>query len=169
MTELVDILDAQGRPTGRSVPRGTFLKEDERVLYVLAIVENQEGRFLITRRALDKHWAAGWWEVPGGGVSAGETSQEAVCRELAEEVGLDVSQEDLTPIWRYENVDTRRGDNYIVDIYHFHLVLGEQDVTLQQSEAIDFRLASRQEIARLAEKGVFLHYSRLEQALTGEG
>ncbi|MFR6495309.1 MAG: NUDIX domain-containing protein [Ruminococcus sp.] len=28
--------------------------------------------YLITRRKLDKEWAPGWWEVPGGGVRAGE-------------------------------------------------------------------------------------------------
>ncbi|HAM16132.1 MAG TPA: DNA mismatch repair protein MutT, partial [Eggerthellaceae bacterium] len=88
MDELIDIYDADRRKTGATIPReGAFLKEGEFMLYVLAIVQNADGKYLITRRSLDKHWAAGWWEVTGGGVLAGETSEQAVRREMREEVG----------------------------------------------------------------------------------
>lgn len=169
MEELIDIYDRDGNRTGLTIPRvGAFLSEGQYMLYVLAITEDAEGRFLITRRAMDKHWAAGWWEVSGGGVRAGETSAEAVVREVGEETGLDVSGQRLSPIWRYENVDLKRGDNYIVDIYHFHLDFSTDDVVLQESEAIDSRLATWDEISRLNDEGVFLHYSRVEQALSAE-
>ena len=170
MEELIDIYDAQRNRTGVTIPReGARLKEGEYMLYVLAIVEDARGRFLITQRSLDKHWAAGWWEVTGGGVLAGETSAQAVVREVAEEVGLDVSGEVLEPVYAYENVDLERGDNYIVDIYHFHLNVAEADVTLQDSEAIACRFATWEEICTLADAGTFLHFSRLEQALAAEG
>ena len=65
--------------------KGSFLHEGEYMLYVLAIIEDASGRILITRRALDKRWAAGWWEVTGGGVMAGETSAAAVVREVRED------------------------------------------------------------------------------------
>ena len=58
---------------------------------VLALIQDRAGRTLITQRSADKRWAAGWWEVPGGGVLAGETSLQAVVREVREEVGLDLS------------------------------------------------------------------------------
>ena len=82
-TELIDIYDQNRRPTGQVVPRkGTFLKEGQFMLYVLALIQNADGRFLITQRALNKKWAAGWWEVTGGGASAGETSAQAITREV---------------------------------------------------------------------------------------
>ena len=149
--------------------KGSFLHEGEYMLYVLAIIEDASGRILITRRALDKRWAAGWWEVTGGGVMAGETSAAAVVREVREETGLDVSAEPLAPVWRYRNVDLARGDNYIVDNYHFHLAFDVADVRLQQREAIGCRLATRAQVDELARQGVFLHYERLRQALTAEG
>jgi len=71
-------------------------------------------------------------------------------------------------VWRYRNVDLTRGDNYIVDIYHFHLDFDEGDVRLQQREAIGCRLATRAEVDELARQGVFLHYERLRQALSAE-
>ena len=107
--------------------------------------------------------------MPGGGALSGETSAQAVVREVGEEAGLDVSGEGLAPVYSYENVDLKRGDNYIVDIYHFHLDVAADDVTLQDSEAIDFRFATWGEIAAIAETGAFLHYERLRQALAAEG
>ena len=170
MEELIDLYDANRVRIGKTIPReGAFLEEGEYMLYVLAIVENAEGNYLITRRSLDKHWAAGWWEVTGGGVLSGETSVQAVLREVGEEVGLDVSGQPLEPVYSYRNVDLERGDNYIVDIYHFHLDVTEEDVTLQDSEAIDCKFASWDEIQQLAADGVFLHFSRLRQALEAEG
>ena len=169
MDEYIDIYDADRNRTGKTILReGAFLQKGEFMLYVLAIIENAEGKYLITQRSMDKHWAAGWWEVTGGGVLSGETSAQAVVREVREEVGLDVSGEPLEPVYAYTNVDLKAGDNYIVDIYHFHLDVSEQDVTLQDSEAIDCAFASWEDIVRLADDGVFLHFSRLHQALEAE-
>ena len=166
MEELIDIYDADRNRTGKTIPReGAFLKEGEYMLYVLAIVQDLQDRFLITQRSLDKHWAAGWWEVTGGGVLSGETSEQSVVREVREEVGLDVSTQPLEPVYAYKNVDLERGDNYIVDIYRFRLDVTEDDVTLQDSEAIACKFATWDEICTLADEGKFLHFSRLQQAL----
>ena len=45
-------------------------------------------RVLIAERPPGKHMA-GWWEFPGGKVSAGETDAAALERELREELGID--------------------------------------------------------------------------------
>lgn len=166
MEELIDIYDRNRNFTGLRIPReGARMNEGQYMLYVLAIIQDMQGRILITQRSMDKHWAAGWWEVTGGGVSAGETSEQAIVRELAEEVGLDVADYPLERIYAYENVDLESGDNYIVDIYRFRLDFTENDVVLQASEAIDCKLATFAEIEQLAEQGVFLHFKRIEQAL----
>lgn len=170
MEELIDIYDADRKRTGKTVPReGAFMNDGEFMLYVLAIVQNAEGKYLITQRSMDKSWAAGWWEVTGGGVLSGETSVQAVVREVREEVGLDVSGQPLEPVHAYRNVEPGGGDNYIVDIYHFHLDVDERDVTLQDSEAIGCAFATWDEICQLADEGKFLHFKRLRQALEAEG
>ena len=68
------------------------LKDDEYHLTVLGVVVRPDGRFLITQRVMTKSWAPGWWEVSGGGVTAGESSYDAVCREVLEETGLEVTE-----------------------------------------------------------------------------
>ncbi len=169
MDELIDIYTDDRIFTGKTIPReGAFLQEGEYMLYVLALLENRNGEFLITQRSFDKHWAGGWWEVTGGGVLSGETPHDAVTREVGEETGLDVSDQLIEPVYSYENVDLKRGDNYFVDIYHFHLDFTAEDVVLQSSEAIDFRLATWDDIVALNEQGIFLHFNRLCQALAAE-
>ena len=169
MEEFIDIYDADRAFTGKTIARkGAFLHEGEFMLYVLAIVQDLQGRYLITQRSLDKHWAAGWWEVTGGGVLAGESSVQAVVREVREEVGLDVTDQRIEPVHSYTNIDLESGDNYIVDIYHFHMDVTKDDVTLQDSEAIDCMFATWDEIRAIADKGEFLHFSRLQQALEAE-
>lgn len=170
--ERMDIYDGEKQRTGRVVPRSSFLQAGEYMLYVLALIERpSDGRFLITRRALTKKWAAGAWEVSGGGALAGEDSFTAVTREVREETGLDISAVPAamrTPIYGYRNEDLKRGDNYFVDIYHVKMEFADADVTIEQSEAIDFRMATMDEIRALHEADAFLHYKRIQEALAAE-
>ena len=53
----------------------------------IAIVKNADNQFLISLRAKDVH-QGGKWEFPGGKVEQGEQPEQAMCRELVEEVGL---------------------------------------------------------------------------------
>ncbi|MFW1676766.1 Nudix family hydrolase [Pontibacter sp. JAM-7] len=54
------------------------------------VVKNAQGAILLARRPVDKH-QGGLWEFPGGKVEPGESAQAALARELAEEVGIDIT------------------------------------------------------------------------------
>ena len=73
--EYLDIRTRDGRLAGRSVPRGTKLKKGEYFLAVAVVVRAGE-KWLVTQRAPGKT-APLLWEFPGGGVQAGEKSEEA--------------------------------------------------------------------------------------------
>ncbi len=139
------------------------LKDDEYHLSVLGVLQNTEGKYLITRRVLTKQWAPGWWEVSGGACMAGESSFEAVIREVKEETGIDVSEAKGGFVFSYHRDNPGTGDNYFVDIYKFMLDFDEKDVTIQKEEATDFRLATHDEIKDLNAKGIFLHYDSIKQ------
>ena len=86
-----DIYTADRVRTGRTMARNDWnMRPGEYHITVLALLERPDHRILITQRALDKAWAAGHWEIPGGGVRADETPEEAVRREVLEETGLDL-------------------------------------------------------------------------------
>ena len=90
--EMWDIYDKDKKRTGRLMKRNDWcLKDGEYHLTVLGVVKRPDGKFLITKRAMDKAWAPGWWEISGGAAMAGEDSLDAVKREILEETGLDVN------------------------------------------------------------------------------
>ncbi len=166
--EYWDIYDKNKQRTGRQMKRNDWiLQDDEYHLTALGVVCRPDGKFLITRRAADKHWGPGMWEVPGGGVLAGEDSLAAAVREVEEETGLAVSGSDAEHLLTYRRENPGTGDNYIVDVYRFVLDFNEAEVRLQREEADGFRLADAEEIRALAQQGMFLHYDSIKEAFEG--
>ena len=55
----------------------------------VGIIRNAAGEIYITQRAADAHMA-NKWEFPGGKIEADESAEQAVIRELQEEVGIAV-------------------------------------------------------------------------------
>ena len=160
--EYWDIYDKDRNLTGRTMKRNDFtMKDGDYHLTVLGVICRPDGKFLITQRSLDKHWAAGWWEVSGGGVMAGETSEQAVYREVLEETGLDVSHAEGGYQFSYHRES--KGDNYFVDIYKFILDFDETQVTPQLAEMQGFMLADKAQIEEFARQGIFLHYDSIKK------
>ncbi len=62
--------------------------ESNAVLVTAAALLDVDGRVLIGQRPADKQHG-GLWEFPGGKVEAGETPDQALARELREELGVD--------------------------------------------------------------------------------
>ena len=58
---------------------------------------NEQGKVLINTRPEGKDYA-GYWEFPGGKVEENETPEEAIIRELKEEINIDVSAACLAPL-----------------------------------------------------------------------
>lgn len=60
---------------------------------VYAIIFGEGTVLLAHRRDID------WWNLPGGGMELGETVEEAMCREVREETGLEVEVERLVGVY----------------------------------------------------------------------
>lgn len=58
---------------------------------------DRDGRVLLARRPEGKPMA-GLWEFPGGKLSEGETPEQALIRELREELGIETEASCLAPI-----------------------------------------------------------------------
>ena len=71
------------------------------VQVAVGVLIQENGAFLLTSRPAGKPYA-GYWEFPGGKVEEGETTFQALCRELREELGIDVLS--AMP-WKVEVVD----------------------------------------------------------------
>ena len=67
------------------------------VLVAACVLLDREGRVLLARRPEGRP-LAGLWEFPGGKIEAGEVPEDALVRELREELGIAIAKDDLTPL-----------------------------------------------------------------------
>ncbi len=66
------------------------------ILVAAAALVDGQGRVLLAQRGKGRSMA-GLWEFPGGKVQTGETPEQALVRELEEELGLAIDVKNLTP------------------------------------------------------------------------
>jgi 8-oxo-dGTP diphosphatase len=92
MTEtFVSVVDAdQPRSTDRSL-----------VQVAVGVLVRDDQAFLLTSRPEGKAYA-GYWEFPGGKLEADETVEQALCRELQEEIGITIQN---CTLWKTERID----------------------------------------------------------------
>jgi 8-oxo-dGTP diphosphatase len=68
--------------------RDTYVVTSQVIQCVGAVIRDATGRLLLIRRGHDP--GAGLWSLPGGRIEPGESDEQAVVREIAEETGLAV-------------------------------------------------------------------------------
>ncbi|PMO40069.1 7,8-dihydro-8-oxoguanine-triphosphatase [Vibrio sp. 10N.222.52.B12] len=77
----------------------------KRIHIVAAIIFNEDrSQIFITKRPDDKH-KGGFWEFPGGKVEQNETVEQAMIRELEEEIGITVTEQALFEHLEYDYPD----------------------------------------------------------------
>ena len=113
-----------------------------RIVSAAALV-GEDGRIFLARRPLDKA-LPGLWEFPGGKVEQGETPEQALVRELIEEIGVTVDPAHMTPLtFASEPV---AGKHMLLLLYVVHRWTGEP----QALEAPDIGWFTLDEMAALA-------------------
>jgi 8-oxo-dGTP diphosphatase len=110
----------------------------ERIVVVAAVIE-RNGEFLVARRLTGTH-LAGFWEFPGGKVHQGETHEQALQREIVEE--LNTAIDGLQKIFHTSHTYPER----TVDLHFYRGTLsGAPEPALGQ----ELRWISRGEFASL--------------------
>ncbi len=119
-SELLEVFDSAGRPTGRARPRAAIHQAgDWHQAFHCWILRGDGREIVLQRRALTKDTFGGYWDAAAAGHwRFGESAAEAA-REIAEELGLDVSFSRLT--YRGRERASRRFANGLID-REFHQV-----------------------------------------------
>lgn len=125
--ELNDIYDKDRNLTGRVHRRNTRWAPGEYGLVVCVWVYDGRGNLLMTRRAPQKSYAH-TWENPGGAAKTGETSRQAIRRELFEETGIRAEESD------FEYLSTTRDSHSFYDHYCLKAEVPLEKIVLQPGE-----------------------------------
>ena len=91
--ELRECYDEYSNPTGETYYKGDKLPEGRYPMQVIISIQNSKGEFLMQKRVPRK---GGNWGVTGGHPKAGETPIQGAITEVKEELGLDITAEQLT-------------------------------------------------------------------------
>lgn len=114
---------------------------------VAAVIRDQQGRVLIAKRPDDKH-QGGLWEFPGGKLEDNETRQQALARELHEELGITVNTAQPLIQFRYDYPD----QSVLLDVWQVDQFSGDAHgkegqqinwVDTKDFEQYDFPVANR--------------------------
>ncbi|UAA38081.1 8-oxo-dGTP diphosphatase MutT [Paraneptunicella aestuarii] len=124
----------------------------KQVKVAVGVVLRGEMTFL-TRRLAHQH-QGGKWEFPGGKIEAGETTEQALTRELAEEIGIEVHSSEPLVVIEHQYPDK----HVMLDVHTVNDFSGEpqglegqegQWVALNDLDSMDFPEANKEIITRL--------------------
>ena len=145
-----DIYDKNRILTGRTHRRGEPWGAGEFGLVVCVWVHDGKGNLLMTRRAPGKSFA-GTWENSGGAAQAGETSLQAVVRELREETGIAASAE------AFEYLSTTRDAHCFYDHDCLQADVSLEQITLLPGETDDVRWVPFEDVHGMIDRGEICH------------
>ena len=140
--EFNDVYDENRNLTGKVHKRGTPWRKGEYGLVVCAWVCDGRGNVLLTRRAPEKSYP-GTWENSGGAALVGETSRQAMVRELFEETGIKAEEAE------FEFLESGRDRTMHYDYYCLRREIPLETVVLQPGETDAVRWASYEQVHEL--------------------
>lgn len=148
MVELWDVYDENRQKTGKIVERGKdMLKRGEYHIAIEALLINDEGKILISQRAAHRKRYPLMWECNGGSAVMGETSVQAIVREMREELGIEFKEEEAIFLKEY------KGDIYFKDYWVFKTNVKPEDLTFPDGESIAAKWVTIDEILKMRENG----------------
>ena len=153
MQELIDLYNKERRRTGKIIPRGAMIPKGSYRLVVHAAIFNSKGEMLIQKRSASKRlWSDKWDISVGGAVSAHEKSNQAMQREIKEELGVDIDLTKDRPIFTFNFFDG------FDDIYLIEKNLNLNELVLQASEVSEVKYATYEEIVEMMQQEKFIIY-----------
>lgn len=141
--ELLDIYDEHAIPTGKTILRGTPIRNGEYSLSVHMYIYTPKGKFLLQKRSTKKRSLPGIWSVTCGAVKAGEDSITAGIREAKEEVGLDI------PADSFQFIEKIKRRHSFIDLYFIEHDFDIDMCQLQKDEVDSVRLCTPTELLSL--------------------
>lgn len=160
--EYWDVYDKKGKWKRRAIRKGERLKNNEYHIIVEGWILRDDGNFIIQRRALNKKSFAGMWYCSAGGsVISRETPKEGMVREFKEELGIEISEDEL----KLKRIITEKNTIFYIFLVRKNISLDE--ITLQEEEVMDVDLADPSKIRKMIEDKTFIGLDYYEKFFRG--
>jgi isopentenyldiphosphate isomerase len=153
--EIIDLYNYNRELTNETVERTNNLPKDRYRLVVHACIFNEKNEMLIQQRSSTKKVWPNLWDISvGGGAVSGETSLDAIKREVLEEVGLNINDL-VAPYCVSINYGIGFDDTYII-----HTNLKLKDFKMEDGEVQQIKWATKEEIMDLLNNNKFINYKK---------
>ena len=142
--EYLNLYDNDGNLLEEKGIRGQ--KNEHRVGIVLLFIENPKGEFLIQKTSPERESV---YATTGGHVTYGSTFEETVINEAKEELGIDITIDEIT------EVNTYIREKVIQKVYYLKKDISIEDIKTQEDEVEFVKWLSKEEINDLIENKEF--------------
>ena len=147
--EYLDILDEDGKITEN---------KDTRELHseVAAFIYTDTGKIILQKRKSNKATYAGVWSITGGHVLSGETNEDAIIREIKEELNIEIKKDEINFVTKYRSKKVKDDiiNNKFFSIYNIKISMEQLNkIKIQEDELEKVQLFSINEIEKIINSG----------------
>lgn len=142
---LIDILDENGVLTGKQATKKEIHEKGWWHQTAHVWIYNSRGEVLLQKRSMTKDSYPGLWDISAAGhVDAGESPLQAAIREVSEEVGIGIKEEDLQKIGVRKSAKEISSKEYINNefqnmyLYRFDGELENLKISREEIDEIKF-------------------------------
>ena len=144
--EYLQVFDEKKNKLEEKISRGEKydLPSDRRFMIILIFIENAKGEFLLQKTSKSRNSCIA---TTGGHVTYGDTALETVIKECKEELGINISLDDII------YVDTVLHKNYFLETFYTKMELDLNNLILQTEEVESVKWYTKDEISNFIKKG----------------
>lgn len=143
--EMMEMFDNKRVPLGKEMERYKHT-EGEYSQGAHVWILNSKGEFLIQKRTPSKKLYPNLWSITSGGTDSGEKTIDTVYREVKEELGITLNQEDVELMMTYKR------NHDFVDVYLVRKDINIEEIVMQPEEVADVKWVRPEKLEELIEK-----------------
>ena len=153
--ELVDIVDENNQLTGQVEERWDAYNKGLWRRTVSCWIMNEKGEVLLQKRTANKIRNPNKWAKTGGQVDSGESVEEAIFREVKEEIGIEIPKEQIKVIDIHKSNDKNKRFQYnFLFVVNYKI----EDYVLQKEEVAEVKYFTIEELEK-AKKNNDINYT----------
>lgn len=152
--EKIEVLNEKGEKTGEVVSREEVHRLGLWHKCVHIWIVNEKNEILLQKRSAQKIMSPNkWTTATSGHLSAGDSSMQGALRELSEEIGLRVKEDELNYLFSVKESTVNEVkhvlDNELIDVYLIKKDVDIEELKLQEEEVSDVKWFSYDEFRKM--------------------